>query len=72
MDLDETLVAQAFATSSDIESVDWYCNDSDSAFESLTGTVVVCIEKGKEGPNHKNVGVLIEHHLRSAQVREWI
>lgn len=59
MDRDETLVAQAFATSS-IEVIGR--GNAEQARSLLTGTVVVSIKQGKESANCKDVGILIERH----------
>lgn len=61
-DRDDTLVAQALATSS---GEDVLALSNSVAWEEgkLTGTVVVRLEQGKEGANGENVGKLGEHHL---------
>jgi hypothetical protein len=59
MDLDDTLVAQALATSSErlISSRALWGDQS----EPLTGTIVEGIEHSKERPNDEDVGILVEH-----------
>jgi hypothetical protein len=62
MDLEETLVAHAFATSS-IKLISIETGPENSR-QLLTCTIVVCIEHGKESANDKDVGVVVElHHL---------
>ena len=61
-DRDDTLVAQALATSSG-EEVLTLSNTITWEKEELTGTVVVRLEQGKEGANGENIGILREHHL---------
>jgi hypothetical protein len=56
MDLDETLVAHAFATSSAFLSVE----RSRGTKLLLTGSIVVGIEHGKESAYDEHIGVLIE------------
>lgn len=58
-DRDETLVAQAFATSSTSISV----THRTKAELSLTGTVIVGVQHGKEGTNSEDIGVLIQRHF---------
>jgi hypothetical protein len=60
-DRDDTLVAQALATSSGEEAL--ALSNTVAWEEKLTGTVVVRLEQGKEGANGENVGILGEYHL---------
>jgi hypothetical protein len=60
MDLDETLVAQALATSS-YETLMSVIQRRRS--KTLTGTVIESIEHGKEGANDKDVGILMDRHF---------
>ncbi len=59
IDLEETLVAQAFASSSKLSVSVAYSGCS----EILTCTIVVRIEHGKKGADDKDIGILVEHHL---------
>ena len=62
MDLDETLVAQEFATSSARKvSILLPMGKGREAAEIPTCTIVEGIEQGKQGANGKDVGVLVEH-----------
>lgn len=62
MDLEETLVAHALATSS-IKLISIRITP-DSSWEPLTCTIVICVKQGKESANDKDVGVVVElHHL---------
>ena len=58
MDLEETLVAQEFATSSTRLSV---CVERNIDAKPLTCSIVEGIEHGKKGADHENVGVLVQH-----------
>jgi len=63
MDLEETLVAQALATSS-VTGVSVLSYSSlEPRAARLTRAVVVGVKHGEEGADHKDVGVLGEHHL---------
>ena len=68
MDLDETLVAQALATSSIRLSVRGNCDKK--GFELRTCSIVVGIEHGKKGADHKNVGVLVQHLDRKSNITQ--
>lgn len=70
MDLEETLVAHALATSSIRVSMMMYFHGYLCATRGVhTGTVVVCIEQGKERADDEDVGVFGEHHLASGDQR---
>lgn len=63
MDLDETLVAHAFATSS-IEFISIYPTGLQRIpLSLLTCTIVEGIEHGKESADDKDIGILVELHL---------
>ena len=60
---DDTLVAQAFATSS-VESVNGAADVQwIHRMNRLTGTVVVGIEESEEGADDENVSELVDCHL---------
>ena len=66
MDLDETLVAQALATSSIRLSVRGNCDKK--GVEQRTCSIVVGIEHGKKSADYKNIGVLVQHLDRKSNI----
>jgi hypothetical protein len=67
MDLDETLVAQEFATSS--VRRDKCPSHSREESSILTCAVIVCIEHGKQSADGKEIGVVGENHLDDTLTR---
>lgn len=64
MDLDDTLVAQEFATSSmQMISIGIGMGEKQPRRVLLTCTVIVGIEEGKDGTDAEDVVVLVERHL---------
>lgn len=62
MDLEETEVAQEFATSSGYTCEETGAEDGEMG-GTLTGSVVVGIEQGEEGADGEDVGVLVGKHF---------
>ena len=59
---DDTLVAQAFATSSGRDSQYGWCDWSDGASRH-TGTVVESLQQGEHGAEGEHIGVFFKNHV---------